>query len=149
MKASARSPSTRSAARSFFFLRRNRAHGSPRADAAGLCSPFQRRPRAVGHHPAFAQRREQRPRSPRYPERKPDDAPPLAVAAEKESKGLPRRLEEIHAPYFAEGKKSCAPLTLYSAIARWPSSEVSQSMSLVAPAWLILGCRDGLTAITL
>src|SRR6267143_1592687 len=54
MKASARSPSTRSAARSCFFLRRNRAHGSPRADAAGLCAPFQRRPRAVGHHLAFA-----------------------------------------------------------------------------------------------
>src|SRR6267142_2649837 len=54
MKASARSPSTRSAARSFFFLRRNRAHGSPRADAAGLCAAFQRRPRAVGHHLAFA-----------------------------------------------------------------------------------------------
>src|SRR5882762_5722456 len=54
MRASTRSPSTRSAARSCFFLRRNRAHGSPRADAAGLCSAFQRRPRAVGHHLAFA-----------------------------------------------------------------------------------------------
>src|SRR5882762_5516605 len=54
MRASARSPSTRSAARSFSFLRRNRAHGSPRADAAGLRPAFQRRPRAVGHHLAFA-----------------------------------------------------------------------------------------------
>src|SRR6267143_1188100 len=94
-------------------------------------------------------RREQRQRSHRYPERKPDDAPQLAVAAEEQRKGLPRRLEEIHAPYFAEGKKSCAPPTLYSAIARWPSSEVSHSMNFIAPAWLILGCRDGLTAITL
>src|SRR5437879_5233061 len=53
-KASALSTSTRSAARSFSFLRRNRAHGSARADAAGLCPAVQRRPRAVGHHLAFA-----------------------------------------------------------------------------------------------
>jgi len=89
---------------------------------------------------AARKRREQRQRGHRYPERKPDDAPQLAVAAEKQRKGLPRRLEEIHAPYFAEGKKSCAPPTWYSAIARWPSSEVSQSMNFIAPAWLILGC---------